>query len=666
MVKKFNKELKNKNPKNVPSKGKGFSMSNKNRQVKPFQERNNKKFNNKSNFRERGNKNLKWKKKNEEKLEEELTTENESNDFFDFDGDTNILSKLKSVKTKKSQNNSQIWNYKEVVEKENQIRKLKEAKMKEELKRQNEEDVDEMNVDEMQGEEIHIQKEENLKESPEDNFNANNVNKFESEVYSKDISFCDFNLSKLVLRGLANIEFFHPTKVQEKVIPIILKGNDVLINSETGSGKTACYLLPIIQKILTNKSSRSPIRSLVILPTRELAFQCGEMLKKFLKYLQEEIRFVSICGGMAIENQINELKSNPDIIIATPGRLIDMLYNYKSVNSSFLENINILVLDEADKLLELGFKDAIEEILSVIKNNQNRQTMLFSATLNTKIIDLGKDTLKNPIKVKMVKSAILTNLKQSIIRMKFKKVENDESAFEKRMAYLLCLLKDEKSKSRSIIFFNTKKECQKAFISLKKFDILSAQLHSDIPQPERLSSLDLFQNGKIPYLLCTDIAARGIDVEKLRFVINFQMPLMDERYVHRVGRTARKGYQGEAITICDDTERLHLKKLTKKENFTIFNISIDNSQVKKFYKDLLTYQTEITSQFENEQMDRELIAAERDVEKTINMKIHSEEIYNRPKKTWYMDKKEKKKLNKKMRDDFNHRKQGQTEFEQDN
>ena len=297
-------------------------------------------------------------------------------------------------------------------------------------------------------------------EEEEDEFNSNNVNKFESDVYSKDTSFCDFSLSKLILKGLANMEYFHPTKVQEKVIPVILRGHDVLINSETGSGKTACFLLPMIQKIITNKNSKTPIKGLILLPTRELAFQCSEMLKSFTKYL-EEVTSVSICGGMSIENQINGLKANPDIIVATPGRLIDMLYNYKSLNSAFLENINILVLDEADKLLELGFKDAIMEIISMIKANGNRQTLLFSATLNTKIVDLEKDALKNPVKVKMVKSAILTNLKQSIVRMRFKKTEptdEEDYNFEKRMSYLLTLLVNEhkvknQNKLRSIIYY---------------------------------------------------------------------------------------------------------------------------------------------------------------------------------------------------------------------
>lgn len=591
-----------------------------------------------------------------------------NDNFFDFDGDTSIVNKLKNTgKTVKSKSNNteSSWSYNNVISAEEQMRKIKDAQKKEDQKIEKKSE-DDMEVDQELAEnfseektEIQNPNEESTSDNEnDDNYNANNINKFESDVYSKDASFVDFNLSKLILKGLANMEFFHPTKVQEKVLPIIVRGHDVLINSETGSGKTACFLLPIIQKIITNKSSRTPIKSLILLPTRELAYQCSEMLGKFTKYL-EEVTYVSICGGMAIENQINQLKTNPDVIIATPGRLIDMLYNYKSVNSSFLENINILVLDEADKLLELGFKDAIMEIISMIKENKNRQTLLFSATLNTKIIDLGKDALKNPVKIKMTKSAILTNLKQSIIRMKFKKVEDDEFAFEKRMAYLINLLTKDKekiqSKYRSIIFFNTKKECHKAFITLKKFNIISAELHSDIAQPERLKNLNMFQSGKIAYLICTDIAARGIDVEKVRCVINFQMPLLEERYIHRIGRTARKGYEGEAITICDDRERLLLKKLTKKENFEISNFSIDNNSIKNSYKELTFHKGEIDSQFEGDMIDKELIAAEQDVEKTINMKIHQKEIYNKPKKSWFMDTKQKKDLQKKIKQEIMNR-----------
>jgi len=215
------------------------------------------------------------------------------------------------------------------------------------------------------------------------------------------------------------------------------------------------------------------------------------------------------------------LRNNPDIIIATPGRLIDLIYNYKSIN---LGDISIFVLDEADKLLELGFKDAILEIINLMQQNIVRQTLLFSATLNTKIVDLERKALKNPIKIKLTHSAVLSNLKQSYVRMKFKTSDADEEIFEKRMSYLLFLLKNER-KTHSIIFFNTKKDCHKAKIVLDKFNLRAKELNSNISQTERLKNLNEFQLHNIDFLLATDIAARGIDIEKVKYVINFEFPL---------------------------------------------------------------------------------------------------------------------------------------------
>ena len=446
--------------------------------------------------------------------------------------------------------------------------------------------------------------------------------KFESEIYSKNMSFCDFNVSKLILKGCSDLEFFHPTKVQEKVIPIILKNDDVFVNSETGSGKTACYLLPIIQKIITNKNSNNEIKALIILPTRELAYQCGEMLKSFVKYV--DVSYNLICGGMSIEKQTLELKNQLDIIIATPGRLIDMIYNYRSLS---LEFINILVLDEADKLLELGFKDAILEIITLMKNNQNRQTLLFSATLNPKIIDLGKHTLKNPVKIKMLESALLKNLKQKIIRMTFKNLEENE--FEKRMSYLIDLVRNKK---RTIIFFNTKKECHRAFVFLEKFGLASGELHSDILQTLRLKSLEDFQAGTIKFLLATDIAGRGIDIEKVKCVVNFQMPLTKERYTHRIGRTARKGYSGEAVTICNEKDRLLLKKIIKKENYVLGSVKINNLEIKNIYKILCENKSKINQICEEEEIEKEMLRAEKDVTKAFNVTNYKQDIMNRPRK----------------------------------
>ncbi len=384
------------------------------------------------------------------------------------------------------------------------------------------------------------------------------------------------------------------------------------------------------------------------MPTRELALQCNEMLKKFLKYI--ELNYIFLCGGLSIENQLSQMKNKiPDIIISTPGRLLDLIYNNKNVS---LEHINILVLDEADKLLELGFKDAIFEILELIKKNKNRQTLLFSATLNPKLLDLGEHALTNPIKIKIAQSAILTNLSQSIVRLKFTNLEQNN--YEKRMAYLISIIKGKKL-NRTIIFFNTKQDCHKCILFFKKFGLEScAELHGNISQTERIKSLEDFQKGDVKFLLATDIAGRGIDIEKVKCVINFQMPLIGERYIHRVGRTARKGYIGEAITICDDKERLVLKKVFKKEKIEINvkPIKIKNEEIKDLYKKIMNYKDEVEEKIVDEKAEKQFEMTERDIEKTMNIKLHQNEIKNRPKKIWYETTKEKRKKAKKSKKDF--------------
>lgn len=581
--------------------------------------------------------------------EEATSSKTNSNNFFDFDMETNVFDKLTENKTNYfNKKNNTSWSYDNIIKNETHIQQTKENKKKAQL---NIEDIKSQNMNEKEPKIVSNQITQNINNDNDEETFLND--KFENSVYAKGISFTNFNLSKLIVKGLSEMEFYTPTKVQEKVIPIVLKGHDVLVNSETGSGKTACYLLPIIQKIITTRGTRDSSQALILVPTRELALQCNEMLSKLSKYV--EISFLFLCGGMSVESQMSQIKTTlPEIIIATPGRLIDMLYNYNTIS---LENINILVLDEADKLLELGFKDAIMEILEIIKKNNNRQTLLFSATLNTKITDLGNHALNNPIKIKIAQSAILTNLTQSILRMKFSSIEQNE--FEKRMSYLINVIKIQKL-TRTIIFFNTKSECHQAFLTLRKFDIDSvAELHSNITQTDRLRALDGFQKGEVAFLLATDIAGRGIDIEKVRCVINFQMPLIADRYIHRIGRTARKGYLGKAITICDEKDRLVLKKLLKKEKIEIkLNfIKIPNDDIKNTYKELIKMQEELKEKMEDEKVNRELMVAERDIDKTMNYKLYEDEIKNRPKKRWFESKKDKMKRLKEMRKEFNKKKE---------
>lgn len=595
-------------------------------------------------------KNQKKTTKDKAPVQEEATSSKaNTNNFFDFDMETNVFDKLTENKTNYfNKKNNTSWSYDNIIKNETHIQQTKENKKKAQL---NIEDTKPLTMNVKEPKTVSNQITQNINNDNDEETFLND--KFENSVYAKGISFTNFNLSKLIVKGLSEMEFYTPTKVQEKVIPIVLKGHDVLVNSETGSGKTACYLLPIIQRIITTRGTRDSSQALILVPTRELALQCNEMLSKLSKYV--EISFLFLCGGMSVESQMSQIKSTlPEIIIATPGRLIDMLYNYNTIS---LENINILVLDEADKLLELGFKDAIMEILEIIKKNNNRQTLLFSATLNTKITDLGNHALNNPIKIKIAQSAILTNLTQSILRMKFSSIEQNE--FEKRMSYLINVIKIQKL-TRTIIFFNTKSECHQAFLTLRKFDIDSvAELHSNITQTDRLRALDGFQKGEVAFLLATDIAGRGIDIEKVRCVINFQMPLIADRYIHRIGRTARKGYLGKAITICDEKDRLVLKKLLKKEKIEIkLNfIKIPNDDIKNTYKELIKMQEELKEKMEDEKVNRELMVAERDIDKTMNYKLYEDEIKNRPKKRWFESKKDKMKRLKEMRKEFNKKKE---------
>ena len=612
------------------------------------------------------------------------------NGFFDFDMDTNIMDKLESEKTKeniKSENKDKkllnkkrklnsidldsTWSYKNILSEEKKMQQLKEDKKKRELgisKDKKDEKKDEKNKAKK---EIPLNEEEENEEEEIDE-NPYFRDKFENALFAKGISFTNFNLSKLIIKALSELEYYIPTKVQEKVIPIALNGHDIFVNSETGSGKTACFLLPIVQRIILSRSAKENTKknnkknkndssdnsqliqnqALIIVPTRELALQCNEMLKKFVKYI--DLNYIFLCGGLSVENQINQMKNKiPDIIITTPGRLLDLIYNTSNIS---LEHVNILVLDEADKLLELGFKDAIFEILELIKKNRNRQTLLFSATLNPKLLDLGEHALNNPIKIKIAQSAILTNLSQSIVRLRFANLEQNN--YEKRMAYLISIIK-EKKLNRTIIFFNTKQDCHKCVLFFNKFGLEScAELHGNISQTERIKSLDDFQKGNVKFLLATDIAGRGIDIEKVKCVINFQMPLIGDRYIHRVGRTARKGYIGEAITICDDKERLVLKKIFKKEKIEINvkPIKIKNEEIKDLYKKIINFKDEIEEKLVNEKAEEQLELAERDIEKTMNIKLHQNEIKSRPKKKWYETTKEKRKKAKKLKKDFNKKK----------
>ena len=467
--------------------------------------------------------------------------------------------------------------------------------------------------------------------------------KHESSLYCTSTTFKDMHISRPILRACTEAEFIYPTKVQQKVIPIVMKGKDVFVNAETGSGKTACYLLPIIESILEGKAIDKPVKAIILVPARELVQQTVEVATKLLKHCSL-ISVFGIIGGISDVEQKKALTSGADIIVATPGRLFDLILNENSIN---VLAYNVIVLDEADKLLELGFKDSILELISYCAK-ENRQTLLFSATLNPKVIDLEKNALRDPFKVKINPVSTVENLSHKLVRMAFK--EDPSKVFEQRMSYLVNLLNSKKG--RTIVFFNTKEDCKRARIMLQEFDISASELHGDVRQNEREEALKNFATGEKRILCATDLAGRGVDVEKVALVVNFEMPLEPARYIHRVGRTARKGYTGDAITICNEEDREKLKKMAKKEKFAVESLKLDLKPLKKVFKKVLVKAGDVDEQVEAGEVDRELEKAEKSVTKAINMEKYRDEIFNKPKKTCFLSKKKKRDLNQKSKEEM--------------
>lgn len=362
----------------------------------------------------------------------------------------------------------------------------------------------------------------------------------------KNEKFEELGLSNKINKALQDAGYEKTTPIQAKAIPQILKGKDIIGQSQTGTGKTASYSLPIIEKI--DKDNKN-VQAIILAPTRELAIQITEEIRKFTKY-EEQINCLAIYGGEQIENQIKRLKKGVKIIIGTPGRVIDHI-NRKTLK---LNNIKMVVLDEADEMLKMGFEEDINTILSTI--SEDRQTILFSATMNPKIANIAKKYLKNPINIK-VKSKQLTveNIEQ--ISLELKQGMKDE---------VVMRLIEINNPKKVVIFCNTKKKADNLIEVLKQKGYKAECLHGDIKQTQRQRIMNMFKNGDFKILVATDVVARGIDVDELELVINYDIPQEEEYYVHRIGRTGRNGNKGKAYTFVVGKEKNKIKGIEKYAN----------------------------------------------------------------------------------------------------
>ncbi|VUC32002.1 unnamed protein product [Clonostachys rosea] len=444
-------------------------------------------------------------------------------------------------------------------------------------------------------------------------------------------SFQAMSLSRPILRGLTNVGFSKPTPIQAKTIPIALMGRDLVGGAVTGSGKTGAFVIPILERLLYRPKKVPTTRVVILTPTRELAIQCHAVATKLAAHT--DIKFTLAVGGLSLKVQEAELRMRPDVIIATPGRFIDHMRNSASFN---VDTVEILVLDEADRMLEDGFADELNEILTTIP--KSRQTMLFSATMTSTVDRLIRLGMTKPVRL-MVDSQKKTvgTLVQEFVRLR-------PGREEKRLGYLVHLCKTLYTE-RVIVFFRQKKEAHQARIIFGLLGIACGELHGSMNQTMRITNVENFRDGKVTHLLATDLASRGLDIKGVDTVINYEAPQSLEIYVHRVGRTARAGRKGTAVTLAAEPDRKVVKaavKAGKSQGAKIMSRVIDPADADKWQAQIDEMEDEVEEILREEKTEKHLAQAEMQVRKGENMIQHEDEIKSRPKRTWFETQDDKK------------------------
>ncbi|MDP2783915.1 MAG: DEAD/DEAH box helicase, partial [Sulfurimicrobium sp.] len=369
------------------------------------------------------------------------------------------------------------------------------------------------------------------------------------------MSFEDLGLRPEILRAVVEQGYTEPTPIQAEAIPVVLQGRDIMAGAQTGTGKTAGFTLPLLHRLAAQASTstspaKHPIRALILTPTRELAAQVEESVRTYGKYLP--LKATVIYGGVNMNPQIEALRSGVDIVVATPGRLLDHVQQ-KSIN---LSKVEFLVLDEADRMLDMGFLPDLRRIMSLLP--AQRQSLLFSATFVEEIKRLSDSLLRDPVLIEVARrNTTAENVTQ---------VAHPVDQARKRE--LLSHLIKTQDLRQVLVFSRTKHGADRLAHQLERDGILAVAIHGDKTQPQRTKALSDFKEGAVRVLVATDVAARGIDIDQLPHVFNFEMPNSPEDYVHRIGRTGRAGSQGDAISlVCDEEMRMlaEIERLIKRE-----------------------------------------------------------------------------------------------------
>jgi ATP-dependent RNA helicase RhlE len=381
------------------------------------------------------------------------------------------------------------------------------------------------------------------------------------------MKFDDYSISPLLKEQLKVLGYKKPTDIQFKTISHILNGEDVMAVAQTGTGKTAAFVIPILHKLVVSKSKIKGVSCLVMVPTRELASQITEVFKSIGELTN--LKILGVFGGTDQSIQINAMKKGVDILVATPGRMFDLI----SQGYIDVSQLKTLILDEADLMLDLGFQKDIADILRKIP--KNRQTLFFTATISKKIKSLAYDVVKNAIRIQVSpKNPVAKNVNHAVAFIKM-----DDKRF-----FLENILKEYET-LKFIVFVRTKVRVERVVAAMDRVMLKSEALHGGIEQSERFAILERFKNGENRVLVTTDIAARGIDIPTVEYVINYDLPEDPENYVHRCGRTGRGNNKGQAISFCSDEERKLLQVIEEYTGESIVHYEIDKNDYFEILRD---------------------------------------------------------------------------------